>query len=116
MLRKGRYKYVYTHGYPDQLYDMASDPNELRNLASELPEVLAGLKADVESRWNAEDIKARVLASQARRLFINDLPDELQPVWDYQASVDDTKRFVRRGSARVIKVKKRWPVVADIKR
>ncbi|MDR6536651.1 choline-sulfatase [Variovorax soli] len=116
MLRKGRYKYVYTHGYPDQLYDMASDPNELRNLASELPEVLAGLKADVESRWNAEDIKARVLASQARRLFINDLPDALQPVWDYQASVDDTKRFVRRGSARVIKVKKRWPVVADIKR
>jgi len=33
----------------------------------------------------------------------------MQPVWDYQASTDDTRRFVRRGSARVIKVKKRWP-------
>jgi len=53
-----------------------------------------------------------VLASQARRKFINSLPPDSQPVWDYQAQVDDTKRFVRRGSARVIKVKKRWPPLA----
>ncbi|VTU46676.1 Choline-sulfatase (plasmid) [Variovorax sp. SRS16] len=114
MLRRGRYKYVYTHGYPDQLYDMTADPKELRNIAATSPELTAGLKAEVFARWDADDIKRRVLASQARRQFIKDLPDAIQPVWDYQASVDDTKRFVRRGSARIIKVKKRWPVVTDI--
>jgi choline-sulfatase len=109
MLRRGRYKYVYTHGHPDLLFDMEADPNELRNIASSEPAVLGQMKQSVLARWNPEDITRQVLASQARRKFINALPEELQPVWDYQAEVDDTRRFVRRGSARVIKVKKRWP-------
>ena len=75
--------------------------------------VLAELKAAVLARWDPEAIAAQVLASQARRKFINALPAESQPVWDYQAQVDDTQRFVRRGSARVIKVKKRWPPLAS---
>jgi choline-sulfatase len=109
MLRKGRYKYVYTHGHPDQLFDMQEDPNELVNIAKQQPRVLVDLKTRVLARWDPETIKTEVLRSQARRKFINSLPDALQPVWDYQAQVDDTRRFVRRGSARVIKVKKRWP-------
>ncbi len=32
MLRKGDYKFVYTHGIIDQLYNMANDPNEFNNL------------------------------------------------------------------------------------
>lgn len=111
MLRRGPYKYVYTHGYPDQLYDMQRDPNELVNIATQAPDILQGMKAAVLAAWNPDQIKTAVLASQARRQFINKLPDALQPVWDYQASVDDSKRFVRRGSARIIKVKKRWPAV-----
>ena len=109
MLRRGRFKYVYTHGHPDQLFDMESDPNELSNIAGTEATVLAQMKQSVLARWDPEAITRQVLASQARRKFINDLPEQLQPVWDYQAGVDDTKRFVRRGSARVIKVKKRWP-------
>lgn len=109
MLRRGRWKYVYTHGHPDQLFDMAADPNELRNVASIEADRCAELKAAVLARWDPGAITARVLSSQARRKFINELPDAIQPVWDYQAGSDDTKRFVRRGSARVIKVKKRWP-------
>jgi len=115
MLRRGRYKYVYTHGYPDQLYDMQADPNELVNIALTAPDVLKNLKDEVMAGWNPDELKMQVLASQARRQFIKDLPDALQPVWDYQASVDDTKRFVRRGSARIIKVKKRWPAIAEVK-
>jgi len=109
MLRRGRYKYVYTHGHPDQLFDMDADPNELRNIAAAEPAVLEQMKQSVLARWDPAIITRQVLVSQARRKFINDLPEQLQPVWDYQAAVDDSKRFVRRGSARVIKVKKRWP-------
>ncbi len=32
MMRKGKYKFVYTHGIIHQLYDIASDPDELNNL------------------------------------------------------------------------------------
>jgi choline-sulfatase len=112
MLRRGRYKYVYTHGHPELLYDLQADPDELVNIAAQQPQVLSELRARVLSRWDPEDIARQVLASQARRKFINSLPDANQPVWDYQAGTDDTRRFVRRGSARVIKVKKRWPPVA----
>jgi choline-sulfatase len=109
MLRRGRFKYVYTHGHPDQLFDMESDPNELANIAAREPAVLSQMRQRVLARWNPEVITQQVLGSQARRKFINGLPEKLQPAWDYQAEVDDSKRFVRRGSARVIKVKKRWP-------
>ncbi|AGW89971.1 choline-sulfatase [Cupriavidus sp. DF5525] len=114
MLRRGRYKYVYTHGHPDLLFDMEADPNELVNIAQEQPQVLAEFKARVLSRWDPAAITQQVLASQARRKFINSLPEGIQPAWDYQAATDDTRRFVRRGSARVIKVKKRWPAVAPV--
>lgn len=33
MMRKGDYKFVYTHGIIDQLYNMKIDPDELNNLA-----------------------------------------------------------------------------------
>jgi choline-sulfatase len=112
MLRRGKYKYVYTHGHPDLLFDMEADPNELVDIAQQQPKVIAELKERVLSHWDPEAITRKVLASQARRKFINSLPDAKQPVWDYQASTDDTRRFVRRGSARVIKVKKRWPPLA----
>jgi choline-sulfatase len=112
MLRRGKYKYVYTHGHPDLLYDMEADPNELVNIAGREQQVLQDLKARVLARWDPVAITQQVLASQARRKFINALPEASQPVWDYQAGTDDTRRFVRRGSARLIKVKKRWPPLA----
>ena len=32
MMRKGDYKFIYTHGIIDQLYDIIADPDELHNL------------------------------------------------------------------------------------
>lgn len=112
MLRVGKYKYVYTHGHPELLFDMEADPNELVDISRREPRIAAELKARVLARWDPEAITQQVLASQARRKFINSMPEASQPIWDYQASTDDTRRFVRRGSARVIKVKKRWPPLA----
>lgn len=35
MMRKGNYKFIYTHGIIDQLYDLKNDPDELKNLIFE---------------------------------------------------------------------------------
>jgi choline-sulfatase len=116
MLRRGRYKLIYTHGQQDQLYDMVADPNELHNIASSAAEVLAGLRNELLSWWDPELIRSEVLASQTRRRFIKELPSEMRPPWDYQVHVDDTQRFVRRTSGLALKTRSRWPRQSSIKK
>ena len=36
MIRRGRYKYIYSEPDPDQLFDLEADPHELTNLATEI--------------------------------------------------------------------------------
>ena len=47
MIRQGRYKYIHYVGYPPELYDLESDPEELANLA--LQPRFAGLIHEFES-------------------------------------------------------------------
>ena len=76
MLRRGSYKYVYTHGHPDLLFDMEADPNELVNIAQRQPRGRSpNSRSRVLARWDPEAITQQVLASQARRKFINSLPE-----------------------------------------
>lgn len=48
MIRRGSWKYVYYDGYPDELFDLSSDPRETRNLA-EAPEC-QGIRRDLRNR------------------------------------------------------------------
>jgi len=41
------YKYIYRTEYKDELYDLTKDPNEVRNLLDELPEIAAKLKGEL---------------------------------------------------------------------
>jgi choline-sulfatase len=107
MLRRGPFKYIYTYGYPDLLFDLSNDVGELNDISQVRPELTSELRHLALQRWKPEEVKSRVLASQARRKFIKALPAEVQPVWDFQSTVDDTKRYVRRGSGP--KEKQRWP-------
>jgi arylsulfatase A-like enzyme len=63
----GRWKYV-RRGQPrrEELYDVATDPGETRNLAGERPEVLRRM-ADETTAW-LNDQQRRAQAVQARRL------------------------------------------------
>jgi choline-sulfatase len=116
MVREGRWKYFYTHGHPPQLFDLDTDPRELHNRAGspELTEVEARLRAAVLDGWNADDVHRDVLASQRRRLFLTRAAAASGAVhdWSYQATRDDTRRFVRASGAAGAKARARFPFVS----
>jgi arylsulfatase A-like enzyme len=50
-IRKGQYKFVFgpnDASVPEELYDIAADPDERHSLAEQLPELAAGLKAELQ--------------------------------------------------------------------
>ena len=116
MVRRDRYKYIYTHGYPDQLYDVASDPKELVEISTQ-PEysvVLSELRAVALDGWNPDAITQQVIASQQRRLLVQcalQASPGTSPGWAYNARNDDEHRYVRTGKASEAKARKRFPYV-----
>jgi choline-sulfatase len=62
MVRRGSWKLIYTHGYAPQLFDLASDPFERRDLASDPRH--AALRAQLTARvldgWDPERVRARI--------------------------------------------------------
>src|ERR1019366_4817618 len=74
MIKRGRYKFVHSPVDPDQLYDLADDPDEVRNLAADLSHAqrVRTFLAEVKQRWNLPALHAEVLASQQRRHLVND--------------------------------------------
>lgn len=72
MIRMGQWKYVYYHGEPDELFDLAADSHEKTNLADrpEHAARIAALRARLLDGWNAEAIDRRVREHQAERRLI----------------------------------------------
>ena len=118
MLRRGNHKYIYTHGHPPQLYDLASDPRELVNLAGrdEVSTIEAALREELLEEWDPERVKQEVLASQRRRLFIKGVMSKSGRMgdWSFQAFSDDTRRFVRASGAAGAKARARFPFVPPL--
>jgi choline-sulfatase len=115
MLRAGDLKYIHTHGHPAQLYDLRADPLELRNLAGhpELAVQEAHLREALLAGWDGDSVLSEVLASQRRRLYLKQAMQhcEPRPAWDFQATRDDTRRFVRAHGAAGAKALARLPFV-----
>lgn len=113
MIRRDRFKYIYTHGHPAQLFDLAADPDELDNLADDPAHagVAATLRAALLSAWDPDAVHRQVLDSQRRRLFIKAAASASgrYPNWSYQASTDDAGRFVRGSGAAGAKARARFP-------
>ncbi len=98
MIRRGRYKYIYSELDPEQLYDMDADPDELQNLAgeSEHEQLCRTFKAEVIARWNPHALRERVIASQQRRRLVNEaLTQGIHTSWDFQPHRDASKQYMR---------------------
>lgn len=120
MLRQGRYKYIYTHSHPGQLYNLCVDPKELDNLCGKQAyrDIERAMHERVLRGWNPEEINARVLQSQRRRKLINDVSKKSgrYPNWSHLARPEDTRRYVRGSGdgegAIAVKGRARFPYVA----
>jgi len=69
LIRKGRFKYVYFHDDPHQLYDIESDPHEVNNLIDdpEYAAVAARLRAEVLADWEFPEVDK--LSPSSERLY-----------------------------------------------
>ena len=101
MLRDARYKYVYYVGGPPQLFDLAADPEERRDLVeapdAEASAVLANFEARLRALLDPEAVDRRAKADQAARVaafggreavlargtFANSPTPDDKPTWAY---------------------------------
>jgi choline-sulfatase len=98
MVRRGDVKLVHSPADPDQLFDLATDPLERRNLA-ESPahaDLLADLRAEVAARWDLTALDRAVRESQQRRLaVVSALEAGASSPWDYAPPYDAARRYIR---------------------
>jgi choline-sulfatase len=98
MIRRGRYKFIHCPVDPDQLYDVASDPDERINLAADRANIsiVESFRAEVARRWALDEIDAAVLASQRQRHLVYGAlrKGRFQP-WDFQPIRDATRLYIR---------------------
>lgn len=93
MIRRGRWKYIYIHGHGEQLFDLAADPGERKNLgphpvADELRTlILDQFDPDAIARVGAESVARRELIARAMAMTTTR--------WDYSPVFDATKQYVR---------------------
>ncbi len=120
IFRKGKYKYVYCEGDPGMMFDLQSDPHELRNLCKETEFAVLALQmvSEIETRFAPSKVKSEILASQRRRLFLHTtLLTGQQTHWDYQVHKDASKQYVRSSattSTTATKAKARYPFVPTV--
>ncbi len=98
MLRRGALKFIHCPADPDQLYDLATDPDERVNLAasSAHAETIAAFRAEIAQRWSLEQVHAEVLASQARRQLVDQALKQGKPThWDHQPFIDASQTYMR---------------------
>jgi len=98
MIRRSRHKFVHSPVDPDQLYDLAADPDERANLAagSAQKDAIGIFRNEVSRRWNLTAVHQAVLASQQRRhLVYAALREGQYRAWDFQPIRDASRTYIR---------------------
>jgi choline-sulfatase len=98
MIRRGRYKYIYSQPDPEQLFDLKNDPHELNNLAGrpEFQELRREFSAELLQHWDNEALHKQVIDSQhRRRLVYRALRSGRHTPWDFQPYQDASQKYMR---------------------
>ncbi|QFT99854.1 Choline-sulfatase (plasmid) [Roseovarius sp. THAF8] len=98
MIRRGDLKYIHCDIDPPQLYDLAKDPGERVNRASDpdYRERAANFAEEVARRWDGEALRQNVIATQRARLALHRAMEVVpQEGWDYAPRRDATQEYVR---------------------
>lgn len=112
MLRRDDIKFIYTHGHPNLMYDLSSDPLELDNLIGkpEHTDTAEKMQAELLADWDPIAINEACLQSQKERMFIQKTTGG-NPNWAFRYRPDDGERYIRNDSAVGTKAKARYPFV-----
>jgi choline-sulfatase len=120
MIRMGTLKYLYTHGFESQLFDLDKDPLELNNLCGDpaYSRHEQELRLRILSDWNPDELNKKILQSQAERRVIYEAMSKSRGRrnnWSYLVGPDDARRFVRGGGETAgtvaVKSRARFPYV-----
>mgnify|MGYP000677854917 CR=1 FL=1 len=81
MLRDGRWKYVYHHDHPDQLFDLEGDPEETVDLIAEPRHaaLAAALRARVLADWDPDAIIRTMAVHKAEQALLADWARRVDP-------------------------------------
>lgn len=115
MLRRGDWKFIHTPADPDQLYNLADDPLELRNLAPAHP-LAKQFRAEVEAKFDISRIHREVLESQqSRHVLFEALKRGNHFPWDFQPLREASEQYTRNHMSVTDRdLKSRFPQVPDI--
>ena len=112
-LRDGAWKYIRCPADPEQLFDVANDPGEKINLATDprAAEILAHFRKLADARWNLAAFDAQVRESQARRWVVYEaLRNGAYFPWDHQPLRAASERYMRNHmDLNVLEENKRFP-------
>ncbi|SMO97835.1 choline-sulfatase [Paracoccus laeviglucosivorans] len=112
-LRDGDWKYVACIADPEMLFNLADDPDERINRASdpEAWDVLQKLRGMANARWDLSAYDAEVRESQARRWIVYEaLRNGAYFPWDHQPLMQASERYMRNHmDLNVLEESKRFP-------
>jgi choline-sulfatase len=98
MIRRGGLKYIHCPADPDQLFDLQTDPLEMRNLAADPSHALTveALRAEVTSRFDLDRMHTEVLEDQAKRRLV-DAANRIGTFtpWDYSPGRNAANEYMR---------------------
>jgi choline-sulfatase len=74
MVREGKYKYIYVHGYEELIYNLSKDPEEMHNHIGDpkLSHIVSRLKGRILDEFDPNDVSKNALISQRNRKYIYD--------------------------------------------
>ena len=96
MVRQADYKYIHSAGYLTMLFDLATDPLELNNLAGQGTEIEDELAKLEQERWDPAALTEQILLSQRRRQLIHAaLSQGKVTAWDFGSADEKNNRWYR---------------------